>query len=42
VDFSTRNNAKVRETTCGYANGVDAINTPRPRDPAPHIPSMVT
>ena len=30
-DFGTRNNAKVRETTCGYARGVDGVNTPQAR-----------
>jgi hypothetical protein len=25
--MATRNDAKVRETTCGYAKGVDDINT---------------
>jgi hypothetical protein len=29
--LTTRNNAKVRETTCGYAKGVDGVNTPQPR-----------
>ncbi|MGH3968851.1 MAG: hypothetical protein ACRDTV_12225, partial [Mycobacterium sp.] len=28
-NFARRNNAKVRETTCGYAAGVDGINTAR-------------
>jgi hypothetical protein len=27
VKSTTRNGAKQRETTCGYANGVDGINT---------------
>jgi hypothetical protein len=27
ADLATRNNAKVRETTCGYARGVDGVNT---------------
>ena len=26
-DLSTRNNAKQRKTTCGYARGVDRVNT---------------
>jgi hypothetical protein len=25
--LTTRNDAKVRETTCGYAKGVDGVNT---------------
>jgi hypothetical protein len=25
--LTTRNNAKLRETTCGYAKGVDGVNT---------------
>ena len=28
-------------TMRGYAKGVDGVNTPRQRDPAPQIPSMV-
>jgi hypothetical protein len=27
LDLTARNDAKQRETTCGYANGVDGINT---------------
>ncbi len=33
AEFTTRNDAKVRETTCGYAKGVDAVNTPKPSPP---------
>ena len=28
LKLTTRNNAKVRETTCGYAKRVDGVNTP--------------
>ena len=28
--MTTRYNAKVRETTCGYAKGVDGVNIPQP------------
>lgn len=27
AELTTRNNAKLRETTCGYAKGVDGVNT---------------
>jgi hypothetical protein len=27
-NLTTRNDAKRRETTCGYAKGVDGVNTP--------------
>jgi hypothetical protein len=30
ADLPTRNDAKRREMTCGYAEGVDGINTARP------------
>lgn len=30
LKFTTRNDAKVREMTSGYAKGVDGINTARP------------
>ena len=29
--MTTRNDAKGRELTCGYVNGVDGINTPELR-----------
>jgi hypothetical protein len=33
--MATRNDAKVRETTCGYAKVVDGVNTPQPRSGMP-------
>ena len=32
-EFTTRNDAEHRKTTCGYAEGVDGINTGYTKEP---------
>jgi hypothetical protein len=39
LNLTTRNNAEQRETTCGYAEGVDGINTLQP--PADCYPDLL-